>query len=124
MLSESQIKDDDWKERLNEKFGWMFGGYGLFEISNGRQFLLEDLLKRIDMSLPKADREGFYISDVKSKWAELRVYHNGPSSVDRLVDEAESMSEISCETCGGRGRKVNVRGWVTVRCARHVDWRG
>jgi len=125
MLTEDMIKDDSWREELDRKFGWMGGEHGLFfECLGGWRFILRDLLERIDATLTdREDRGAFRISQVKQKFAELRVHHNGDDRIDRIVQAAEAASHITCDVCAARGR-VQGKGWLSTRCAAHVDWRG
>ncbi|MFC4171635.1 hypothetical protein ACFOYU_06140 [Microvirga sp. GCM10011540] len=123
MLTDDEIKDDGWRDELAERFGWMGGGYLSFEHLGGWRFIMRDLLERIDATLRDEDRGSFCISQIKEKWAELRVAHNGGAGIDRLVDAAEAASRITCDVCSGRGR-VQGTGWISTRCAVHEDWRG
>lgn len=123
MLNEAQIKDRGWESDLNNKFGWMGGGYLSFECSGGWRFLLGDLLRRIDLALEGEERESFQVSQIKEKFGTLRFYHNGGERIERLVETAEKLSETTCDVCGSGGR-LQGKGWVSVRCQAHEDWRG
>lgn len=53
---------------------------------------------------------------VKEKYGTLRFYVNySDDYVDGLIDMAETMSAVTCETCGSPG-KINSGGWRMVRC--------
>jgi hypothetical protein len=123
MLTEAQIRDDRWRERLSEKYGWMSGGCIQFECLGGWRFLLEDTLSRIDATLTGEERDDFFISQVKEKFGELRVYHNGSDTIGHIVECAEAASSRTCDVCGGPGR-LQGQGWISVRCRDHETWRG
>lgn len=57
---------------------------------------------------------------VKEKFGTLRFYyHGGDSKVDGMVRMAESMSAVSCETCGSPG-KLRSGGWLQTLCDEHA----
>lgn len=59
---------------------------------------------------------GIAITDIKEKYATLRYYYNGGDDVvSALVNEAENLSSVTCETCGQPGIVVG-RGWYRTTC--------
>lgn len=59
------------------------------------------------------------LMQVKEKFGTLRIYLAGYSDdAEKIVDEAETASEITCEECGAPG-KINKNGWMSVRCDKH-----
>jgi len=61
---------------------------------------------------------------VKEKFGTLRFYYTGGNEFVRgLVAMAESMSAVTCETCGKPGKRVG-GGWVTTLCQEHAEARG
>jgi len=125
MLTDDVIKDHGWREELNRRFGWMGGEHGLyFECLGGWRFVLKDMLERIDATLTDPEkREVFRISQIKEKFGEFRVYHNGDDRIDRIVDAAEAASHITCDVCADRGWTQGA-GWISTRCSKHSGWRG
>jgi hypothetical protein len=53
---------------------------------------------------------------VKEKFGSLRFYTNGNDDyVDGLIRMAESMSAVTCETCGKPG-KISGKGYISCKC--------
>lgn len=124
MLAEQDIKSRVWDEALNAKYGWMMGGSLYMEVGGGWRFVIEDLLKSIDLVLSDDDRDWFRISQIKEKYGSLSVYHNGEANVERLVNKAGSASVITCDVCAGQGRPQRSSGWIVTRCRKHLEYRG
>jgi hypothetical protein len=123
VLTCEEIKDESWRDELNERFGWMSGGFLYFECLGGWRLILRDLLERIDATLTEdEERQAFHISQIKEKYGTASVGHNGDERVDRLVDAAEAASRMTCDICGGRGR-LQGKGWLSVRCIQHENGR-
>lgn len=60
----------------------------------------------------------FRFQQIKEKYGELRIYHNGGAIVDNLVDYIASISTNICEICGNKGGMYNVNNWFMVRCPK------
>jgi hypothetical protein len=59
------------------------------------------------------------LDQVKEKFGTLRFYYSGGDDYIRgLVSMAESMSGITCETCGKPGTQTS-GGWVKTVCVEH-----
>ncbi len=62
-------------------------------------------------------------SQVKEKFGTLRFYYSGgDETVDGIERMAESMSAVTCETCGAPG-KTRSGGWIQTLCDEHADGR-
>jgi len=60
-------------------------------------------------------------TQVKEKFGTLRFYYDGgDSAIDGMVRMAESMSGVTCETCGNKGQ-LRGEGWIYVSCLEHAD---
>jgi hypothetical protein len=60
-----------------------------------------------------------YVDQVKEKFGTLRFYyHGGDDYIRGLVDMADAMSAVTCETCGKPG-KLHTDGWHYVSCDDH-----
>lgn len=58
---------------------------------------------------------------VKEKFGTLRFYYSGGDEyISGFVSMAESMSAVTCETCGNPGR-ARGQGWITTLCQKHHD---
>lgn len=63
-------------------------------------------------------------TQIKEKFGTLRFYYTGGDDyIDGLVRMAESMSAVTCETCGNPGERHG-GGWVTTLCKEHAEARG
>ena len=63
------------------------------------------------------------LDQVKEEFGTLRFYYTGGDDViDGMVRMAESMSGVTCEECGGTGKRVG-GGWVTTLCETHAEAR-
>lgn len=61
---------------------------------------------------------------IKEKFGTLRFYyHGGDEVIDGMVRMAESMSGVTCETCGSPG-KIRHDGWVRTLCDTHATEAG
>lgn len=59
------------------------------------------------------------VDQVKEKFGTLRFYYSGgDETVDGMVRMAETMSSLTCEVCGNKG-KLGGRGWYSTRCKDH-----
>ena len=59
-------------------------------------------------------------SQVKEKFGTLNFYYTGGDRyISGLVSMAESMSAVTCETCGNPG-KVRRGGWIQTLCDEHA----
>lgn len=58
-----------------------------------------------------------YISQIKSKFATLRVYGIFSDEVREIVKKAEEICDNTCEMCGNLNTShVMIKGWVTNLC--------
>jgi len=63
------------------------------------------------------------LDQVKEKFGTLRFYYTGGDDyISGMVTMAESMSGVTCETCGKHGKRVG-GGWVTTLCEEHATER-
>ena len=59
------------------------------------------------------------LDQVKEKFGTLRFYYTGGDDyIDGLVSMAESMSGVTCETCGKPGTSSG-GGWIKTLCEEH-----
>jgi len=62
---------------------------------------------------------GFRVMQVKEKFGTLRFYCPGNDKIYRYVKFAESLSAVTCEVCGKRGKRECVSGWYKTVCKEH-----
>ena len=71
-----------------------------------------------------ASVEQVVATQVKEKFGTLRFYYfGGDDTIDGMVRMAESMTEVSCETCGSPG-KNRMGGWIRTLCDTHAKEKG
>jgi hypothetical protein len=82
----------------------------------------------IDAAKAKIDAEAALVPtvvQVKEKFGTLRFYVNSATGEQyNYISFAESMSGVTCETCGSPGKRLG-RGWVYTACEEHTkddDW--
>ncbi len=63
------------------------------------------------------------IQQIKEKFAGLRFYYasgndniEGYKEINKLIEEAETLSFKTCQHCGSLGSERNVRGWFVILC--------
>ena len=60
------------------------------------------------------------LDQVKEKFGTLRFYYSGgDDEISGMVRMAESMSGVTCETCGNPG-KCRGSGWIYTACDTHT----
>ena len=61
------------------------------------------------------------LDQVKEKFGTLRFYYSGgDDAIDGMVRMAESMSAVTCETCGNPGQQRG-GGWIRTLCDYHEE---
>jgi len=61
------------------------------------------------------------IVQVKEKFGGLRVYCNATDEViDKLIEEAENKSLVTCEICGNKAQTTSKGGWCKTICVEHA----
>jgi len=125
----------NWKLDLIERHRDLFqppadmpeAAQGAPDTGPGWQDLLDRLCGRI-RSAVRADGGTFKFSQIKQKYATLRVYWHGNLSqeaaaqVEEAIDLAEARSACTCEICGEPG-SLHGTGWFTTRCEKHAEGR-
>lgn len=125
----------NWKVALVEAFPDLFhppagspeGAEGLPECGPGWQDLIERCCVRIRAAV-EADDGTFRFTQIKEKYASIRMYWTGRLSpeasvrVEEAIDLAEARSGCTCEICGEAG-VLRTGGWMTTRCDLHAEGR-
>ena len=123
----------DWKERQREvaiKFNRMTeqlkaGDSTLFDEEYkdmiGQEYKekrKQELIDRYPIAIPEPIPQ-VTLDQVKEKFGTLRFYYSGGDEyISGLVSMAESMSGVTCETCGKPGTRTG-GGWVKTACVEH-----
>jgi len=98
---------------------------GGFETYDGWYDLLDKLSQKISDYLKENSIEGFYVHQVKSKFADLCYYPNtwkSPAPILDMIREAEKEALNTCEFCGTQeGVKKRSGGWIVNSCTPCVD---
>lgn len=92
-----------------------------FECGDGWFNILNQLMSNIQHHIDWKNRNGVVVpqvtlDQVKEKFGTLRFYYTGGDDViDGMVRMAESMSSVTCESCGNVGERRG-GGWVHTYC--------
>jgi hypothetical protein len=95
-----------------------------FECGDGWFQILNQLMGNIQSHIDWKNRNGEVVpqvtlDQVKEKFGTLRFYYTGGDDViDGMVRMAESMSGVTCETCGKPGTSTS-GGWIKTACIEH-----
>ena len=98
--------------------------YWGFECGDGWFNILDQLMGNIQHHIDWRNRKGEIVTQVtvdqvKEKFGTLRFYYTGGDDyIDGLVSMAESMSGVTCETCGNPGKSTG-GGWIKTVCEAH-----
>lgn len=132
------------EKEMHEKFPKIFAHpYGGFDIGEGWYPIIRALCENIQAHINSVEchRNHLLIKNVmsrpipepvpqvevrqiKEKFGGLRFYYDGgDDKIEGMVDMAESMSIITCETCGNPGKNRSIRGWLTTLCDMHYNER-
>jgi len=95
-----------------------------FECGDGWFPILNQLMGNIQHHIDWKNRTEEVVAQVtldqvKEKFGTLRFYYTGGDDyISGLVSMAESMSGITCETCGKPGTSTG-GGWIKTACLEH-----
>lgn len=133
------ILDEHWTQLIAQYPHIDFGYITQPPVGLGWWDLLNDAFKKINeemKKLPKAPELRFKIAQIKEKFGTLRFYYDmrvGPGgkmpgtdvytdaiqAIGAAVEDAESLSHRTCETCGEPGESRG-GGWVKTLCDEHA----
>jgi hypothetical protein len=95
-----------------------------FECGDGWFQILNQLMGNIQSHIDWQNRDKEVVpqvtlDQVKEKFGTLRFYYSGGDDYIRgMVTMAESMSGVTCETCGNPGTRTG-GGWIKTACKEH-----
>ena len=98
--------------------------YWGFECGDGWFNIIDQLMGNIQRHIDWRNRKGGVVAQVtvdqvKEKFGTLRFYYTGGDDyVHGLVCMAESMSGVTCESCGNPGKSTG-GGWIKTVCEAH-----
>jgi len=100
---DSTLFDEEYKDMINQEYK-----------EKRKQELVDDPLREIPEPIPQVT-----LDQVKEKFGTLRFYYSGGDDyISGLVSMAESMSGVTCETCGKPGTSTS-GGWIKTACVEH-----
>ena len=67
-------------------------------------------------SVRKMLTKGMIITDIKTKFADLRIYGNFNDKIYKIIEEAEINCDKTCEKCGSSDEVKKVGKWVYNLC--------
>lgn len=94
-----------------------------FECGDGWYQIIYDLSVSIETLAAQLKADGVAeeqlpcVSQVKEKFGGLRFYvDNLYGDMGELIDAAETLSQETCDMCGGRGKRECLNGWLRTVC--------
>jgi len=121
----------DLELKLVEKYPALFEEYGgdprqtcmAWGCSHGDGWfeILSSLCEQIQQYVNANPGMAVKFLQIKEKFAVLTVYHNGDSTVDKIVDQHAEWSRRTCEECGEAGETRTIGGFYLTRCQRCHD---
>jgi hypothetical protein len=111
-----------------EESNGRIGTPGYPTCGDGWRDLVETAIGRIASAIAAAPPGSVHITQIKEKFATLRVYLDGrkglPDSTNAAIDEAielaEARSACTCEQCGDPGRLFKHGGQLLTACDTHA----
>jgi len=100
---DSTLFDEEYKDMINQEY---------------KEKRRQELIDRYPIVIPETITQ-VTLDQVKEKFGTLRFYYSGGDDYIRgLVSMAESMSGVTCETCGKPGTSTG-GGWIKTVCVEH-----
>lgn len=98
---DSTLFDEEYKDMINQEYK-----------ENRRQELMEQHPRPVPDSIPQVT-----LDQVKEKFGTLRFYYTGGDDyISGMVSLAESLSGVTCESCGSPSEVQNDGGWMRSIC--------
>lgn len=93
-------------------------------IGQGWKSLLDETFDKMEALADEYDADELIIEEVKEKYGSLRIYYYLDGShlkglypaMDQVVEDAEAISEFTCERCGTAGELREDLGWIKTLC--------
>jgi hypothetical protein len=123
------IEYEKFSERMEKSYPSLYSGkYGGFAVGKGWYPIIERLSASIQQHVEWKNKDSevcppVVVEQIKEKFGGLRFYYQGGDEyISGLVSMAESWAGITCEECGGIGKRRG-GGWVRTLCNKHEDER-
>lgn len=101
------------EEVLKNKFPGMLDDIGMIWCDDGWYGLIESACSCVSMHLKNRSIEGFRFTQIKEKFAGLRMYNEGGDEfTSGVITMAESMSYKTCEVTGNPGIRCRKGGYI------------
>jgi len=93
--------------------------YWGFDCMDGWKDIVRDLslkLEALIVAMPEEERKSFKAAQVKEKFGTMRFYMTTETDeMEKLINEAEAASAVTCEYCGAAGT-LRTQGWCFTLC--------
>lgn len=104
---------------LIDKYPRMFPRGFYFECLVGWYDLLDSLCHRLQEQTDRHGAPQIEVIQIKEKFGTLRFYvGTANDSQSALIDQAESLSALTCDMCG-TSATLRSDGWQRTRCDKH-----
>ena len=123
-------------EKLFRKYPKLFQCRPWVDCGDGWYWILDHACRTIQQHVESSDAPQPRFSQIKEKWAKLRIYCDGYTDyVEGVLGLAEILSSYTCENCGKQGDDqstdvgLTTRGYAVTVCkackaqARSSGWK-
>lgn len=98
-----------------------------FECGNGWYHIIDDMCDKIQKHIDSLGDPNKQVvaTQVKEKFGGLRFYYRGGDDVtDKIVEDAESLSYLTCEDCGTQEDIGRTTGYIRTLCRECAEFNG
>ena len=83
----------------------------------GNGFIITDVGDKNKISKDDNNDMSKIITDIKDKFATLRIYGHFGEEIEKIIEQAEDECYKTCERCGGKEKVRSVgKGWIYNLC--------
>jgi len=110
------------EDKLFKKHNKILDSVHYLEVSDGWYKLIDRLCEAIQTIVDSESLEQVKAVQVKEKFGGLRFYtaeYVESPEIQKLIEEAESASYVTCETCGSPASCEAPNGWYKTSCEAH-----
>ena len=110
------------EDKLFKKHNKILDSVHYLEVSDGWYKLIDRLCEAIQAIVDSESLEQVKAVQVKEKFGGLRFYtaeYVESPEIQKLIEEAESASYVTCETCGSPASCEAPNGWYKTSCEAH-----
>lgn len=120
IIIRQSMESDNWAESMLARYPNVYAQGMYFEIGEGWHKLVEELSAKLEPMIIAYEADEYfgkpYCVQCKEKFGGLRFYMDRASDgMYKVIDEAEGLSELTCESCGEPGH-IRKGSWIRTLC--------